>query len=258
MTTLRDEIKTEIRVRFYENVNGQFPCLDGYNKQHDGAEGDWLTKAMGLTVNGRNEPDFKGFEMKKDSAKTTFGDWSPDEGLFVVVPPARKPEMDRTQFLIAFGVPRIADDGVTVKRHSWSGTVFPKVGGVNGYGQVITVDEGNNVLAEYNYDVDERRNKQALVPTRYHKGIVTLAKWSASRLKQRLEKKFNQFGWFKCLKDSSGKYCGIQFGKPVDFMTFIALVRTGDVFCDCGMYSTNFRPYMTWRASKKIWERLEE
>ena len=68
MTTLRDEIKTEIRVRFYENVNGQFPCLDGYNKQHDGAEGDWLTKAMGLTVNGRNEPDFKGFEMKKDSA----------------------------------------------------------------------------------------------------------------------------------------------------------------------------------------------
>ena len=99
MTTLRDEIKTEIRVRFYENVNGQFPCLDGYNKQHDGAEGDWLTKAMGLTVNGRNEPDFKGFEMKKDSrGKTTFGDWSPDEALYKT--PNR--ELHREKFLELF------------------------------------------------------------------------------------------------------------------------------------------------------------
>ena len=66
MADKRDQIKREILKIFNKNVKGKVPDLSKYNRSHDGAEGDWLTKAMGLTVNGKNEPDFKGFEMKKD------------------------------------------------------------------------------------------------------------------------------------------------------------------------------------------------
>ena len=76
-------IRSLIEETFEKNVRGLIPDLSGYNSNHDGAEGDWLTKKMGLSVNGNNEPDFMGFEMKKDSkGKTTFGDWSPDSALY--------------------------------------------------------------------------------------------------------------------------------------------------------------------------------
>ena len=71
MASHREEIKREILSTFNKNVKGKIPDLSTYNRSHDGAEGDWLTISMGLTVNGKNEPDFKGFEMKKDSKKTT-------------------------------------------------------------------------------------------------------------------------------------------------------------------------------------------
>ena len=61
----RESIKQEILRKFRQEVKGMAPDLREFNSRHDGAEGDWLTKRMGLTVNGKNEPDFKGFEMKK-------------------------------------------------------------------------------------------------------------------------------------------------------------------------------------------------
>lgn len=79
----RDEVKLEIIRVFEKRVKYKKPDLSSLNSAHDGREGDWLTKEMGLSVNGLNEPDFKGFEMKKDSKeKTSFGDWSPDEAIF--------------------------------------------------------------------------------------------------------------------------------------------------------------------------------
>jgi DNA (cytosine-5)-methyltransferase 1 len=57
---------------------------------------------------------------------------------------------------------------------------------------------------------------------------------------------------------ANGRYEKVQFGKPINFESFISMARRGDVFCDCGMYSTNLRPYMTWRASKNIWNSLAE
>lgn len=255
MSESRDDIKREIRVRFYSHVNGLVPCLVGYNLKHDGAEGDWLTRAMGLSVNGKNEPDFKGFEMKKDSAKISFGDWSPDEGLYRG---GKAKAMDRQKFLRVFGVARRSLLDGSIERYSWSGSVFPKVGGYNEAGQLMAVDPQNNVSAQYDFLKDERPDKSTVVPATYRSGVVTLARWTAVVLRERVERKFNKLGWFKCLKDVNNRYCGIKFGKPINFESFIMLVRSGDVFCDCGMISTNARPYMTWRASSKIWERLEE
>ena len=58
-------------------------CVDSDKSlQHCGEEGHVLEKWMGLTPNNKNEPDLFGYEMKKDSPKISFGDWSAEEYLF--------------------------------------------------------------------------------------------------------------------------------------------------------------------------------
>jgi len=37
---------------------------------------------MGIIHNSKNEPDIRGYELKKDSPKITFGDFSATEYLF--------------------------------------------------------------------------------------------------------------------------------------------------------------------------------
>lgn len=254
----RDLIKSLIEEHFEKHVKGLVPDLTGFNSNHDGAEGDWLTKKMGLTVNGKNEPDFHGFEMKKDSAKTTFGDWAPDLSLYKARVRGGLPELGRSEFLKIFGTPKTHSEPRKNGRFSWSGEVFPTVKGINKYGQLMRVDKVGNIEATYSYAFDQREQKASIVPAIYRKSEVVLAKWAHENLKLRLERKFNQLGWFKCLKDSSGKYSEIQFGRPINYENFLSLVKTGDVFCDCGMYDGNPRPYMTWRASHRVWELLKE
>lgn len=234
------------------------PDLTGYNRSHDGAEGDWLTKRMGLTVNGKNEPDFLGFEMKKDSAKTTFGDWSPDYALFLAPKKGVKAELHRSEFLRIFGTPKPHKDRKKNGRYSWSGEVFPSVKGMNKFGQIMKVDKTGDIKALYYFKSDQRLNKRIVVPHRYHLENLILAHWTFETMKKRLENKFNQFGWFKCVKDSDGKYASLQFGKPINYESFLKLVISGDIFCDCGMHDGNPRPYMTWRANQRIWELLKE
>jgi len=232
----REEIKREILKTFNKNVKGKIPDLSTYNRSHDGAEGDWLTIAMGLTVNGKNEPDFKGFEMKKDSKKTTFGDWQPDFALYKKPSKGVESELTRIDFLKIFGQKSKDQTGRKLGRYSCSG----------------------NVRVLYYFTQDKRNNKSKIVPRSFQKNKLVLVEWTNENLKDRLEKKFNKLGWFKCLTDSNGRYEKVQFGKPINFELFISMARSGDVFCDCGMYSTNPRPYMTWRASKNIWDSLAE
>ena len=75
-------------------------------------------------------------------------------------------------------------------------------------------------------------------------------------MKERVESKFNQAGWFKCLKDENGIYCKIVFGAPVTFENWLAGVRTGQIIFDSGMYDGNMRPYANWRAANSYWENL--
>lgn len=250
MTVHRALIKAEIVERFEGHVKGKRPNPSGYNSAHDGWEGDWLTRQMGLTVNGNNEPDFKGFEMKKDSAKTTFGDWSPNEAQYL----GRPPRMSRDEFLILFGAPNPLKNN----RYSWSGSVFPKIGQINHFGQSLFVDSNKNIIANYQYSKDQRHMKHQLIPIEFQSESLILAKWFSNFLKEKLERKFNQLGWFKLVTNDDGIYTSIQFGGPINYEAFISLVLSGDIFLDCGMHQGNRRPYMTWRASKQIWSHLSE
>jgi hypothetical protein len=254
----REEIKREILQTFNKNVRGKIPDLRTYNLSHDGAEGDWLTIAMGLNVNGNNEPDFKGFEMKKDSAKTTFGDWSPNLTIYKKVKNGSKPRLTRNEFLQIFGRKSPDPTGRKSGRFSWSGTVFPTVHSFNEYGQIMKVDSSNNIVVLYSYSKDKRTNKNKIVPADLQMDDLVLVKWDSEKLRVKLEKKFNQLGWFKCISDKNGRYQEVQFGYPIQFESFIALVKRGLLICDCGMHSQNKRPYMSWRAQKNIWNSLAE
>lgn len=258
MSKDRKAVRSLIEERFEKYVKGQKPDLTGYNSRHDGAEGDWLTHKMGLTVNGKNEPDFQGFEMKKDSPKTTFGDWAPDHALYLSPKHGVKSALTRSEFLSIFGTPKAHKELRKNGRHSWSGEVFPTVKGINKYGQVMKVEKSGDIKALYFYDSDLRLHKANLVPKHYQVDGVVLAHWIGERLRLRLERKFNQLGWFKCLKDSNGYYSKLQFGRPISYEDFLQMVVSGDVFCDCGMYDGNPRPYMTWRANHHIWDYLAE
>ena len=254
----RESIKQEILRKFRQEVKGMAPDLREFNSRHDGAEGDWLTKRMGLTVNGKNEPDFKGFEMKKESPKTTFGDWSPNLTLYKKDPLTSQRPLSRLEFLQIFGHPSSDQSGRKLGRYSWSGTVFPKVDQINYFGQTLTIDNSHNVRAIYSFMDDQRDSKKRTVPEDLQRSDLILVQWSAEVLQTKLEKKFNNLGWFKCFKDEDGKYSGIQFGYPIDFEFFIEKVRTGEIFCDCGMHSDNPRPYFPWRANKRFWDSLAE
>ena len=244
-------IRSLIELTFEKNVKGLIPDLKDFNLNHDGAEGDWLTKKMGLSVNGNNEPDFMGFEMKKDSrGKTTFGDWSPDEALYKT--PNR--ELHREKFLELFGSPNVDKGG----RYSWSGSVFPKVGKCNNYGQKLDVDRENNILAIYIHENNFVASSKTQMPQRYTSGEIVLAKWGHKTLRRKVESKFNQRGWFRCLKNNKGAYDRLQFGGPINFENFIHLFKNGTVYLDCGMHQGNNRPYMNFRANNDLWNSLAE
>lgn len=247
----REAIRAAIIARFDAKVRGRKPELKGMNRGHDGKEGDWLTREMGLKVNGKNAPDFRGFEMKKFSrGKTTFGDWQPGDSLWT----GASKSMSRDEFLQIFGRPNPAKNG----RFSWSGVVFPKLSAFNDFGQKLLVDDSDTVRAIYSFQKDQTPNKQKRVPAQFQRNDVELANWGSSRIETLLESKFNQLGWFRCFKNDSGEYSHLQFGPPITFPLFIGLFRQGRVFIDCGMHMGNSRPYMPWRALNTLWDELAE
>lgn len=247
MSESLDVLTSKIRKLFEDNVKGKKEDVAQYVQQHDGKGGHWLEKQMGVPHNSRNAPDLFGFEMKKHSrCKTTFGDWSPD----------RRTKLWGSStagvFLSSFGSPNIAKAG----RLSWSGAVFPRVGPSNYAGQKLVVDSADNIIAMYSYSKDCRPDKNSLVRSHWQSEDLHLCTWLSSDMRTKVEKKFNNNGWFRCIADTDGIYVDIQFGDPFTFATFITLVRSGDIICDCGMHQGNARPYMNWRAHNTIWDRL--
>lgn len=247
-----DEGKAEIIRRFVDNVKGQIYDSAGYNARHDGAEGHWLESKMGLAANALNEADLFGYEMKKPTrSKTTFGDWSPDICLWGRQRPYENIEkLDRdSEFLRYFGKPNLLKDG----RLSWSGEPVPTIRGYNSFGQRLKVDTDENILASYSYAEDLREDKNIIVPKVFQKNDLIIAKWSKEILKNKVERKFNDKGWFTFIKNALGEYVSIGFGGPIDYSDWIELVRKGTVFFDSGMYAGNKRPYSQWRASNNYW-----
>ncbi len=242
-------MKDEIIKRFNENVKGKIPNLDNANTRHDGREGHWLETQMGIAHNGDNAADIFGYEMKNGttSGKTTFGDWSADYYIYKNT----DYNITRDDFIKIFGKYNIKKD-----RYSWSGEPCPKLNTYSNFGQKLFVDDDNNIVATYSYVNDLRDNKNDIIPHDMQQNDLIIAKWNEDSIRPKLERKFNQNGWFKCTKDKNGAYNEIHFGGPINFENWIELVRQGIVFFDSGMYQGNIRPYSQWRAMNTFWNSL--
>lgn len=121
---------------------------------------------------------------------------------------------------------------------------------------MLVIDANSDILAIYSFSKDARTDKSAIVPIRFQIENLVLARWDKDSIQKKLEDKFNQKGWFKCLKNQEGIYDAIVFGNPINYENWLALVKTGDVFFDSGMYQTNSRNYSQWRANNSLWEKL--
>lgn len=247
--------KQKIINLFNTNVRGKNPDLSEFNVRHDGKEGHWLERQMGIDPNAKNEADLLGYEMKKDTtSKTTFGDWSPDLAVWKsnnLNENLLKIDRD-TEFLKYFGKPN------ALKKHrlSWSGEPVPTIKDFNKFGQILRVDSKSNILAYYSFSKDKRTDKESLIPKKFQIENLVLAKWLKASIKVKLERKFNDKGWFKCYKNSEGIYTKIGFGGPISYHSWINHVQTGIVYFDSGMYAGNPRPYAQWRANNNYWESL--
>lgn len=249
---MKDEAKQSIIDIFMRNVYGKSPDVSSFLSGHDGKYGHWLEEKMGVTHNADNAPDLLGYEMKNDTtSKTTFGDWMPDVKIFG---PNRA--ITRNQFVVAFG--QASPNGPN--RWSWSGSAAPKIDKWNKVGQRLVVDELKNISVIYSFDKDSRPNKSSIVPKIYQKQNLILMTWTYQAIKNKVESKFNQNGWFKCLVDpKTGRYSKIVFGEPITYENWLQRVISGEVFFDPGMHydasqaKPNTRNYMMWRANNSSW-----
>lgn len=242
-----DTSKQEIITRFLNHVKGKKPDTSSFNRRHAGAEGHWLELAMGIPPNSSNAADLFGYEMKNHTRnKTTFGDWSANNYLFKELE-----DFSRDDFLRIFG-------GFNDKknRYSWSGKPCPKINKFNEFGQTLKITDEIDISALYSFSQDRRPDKGSIVPLRFQQEHLVLAKWDGDSLKQKLEKKFNQKGWFICIQDQGGKYSEIGFGPPFSYTDFLELVSKGIAYFDSGMYQGNERPYSMWRADNNFWHNL--
>lgn len=260
--------KQKIIDLFHANVKGKRANIEGKNIKHDGKEGHWLEQQFGIKANADNQPDLFGYELKNETtSKTTFGDWSANIYIFTSdeykhLFKGDKKYKKQDSFLMIFGKPNEKKDG----RYSWSGEPCPKIGNYNSFGQKLEITKNKDIVVIYSYEHDKRVDKNIIVPKELHVGLIELARWygvkspSTSRadkcLKDKLEDKFNDKGWFTCKKDKAGVYQKICFGKPINYDEWIKLVEQGIVFFDSGMYQGNKRPYSEWRANNNLWDSL--
>lgn len=245
--------KKKIIELFINNVKGKKPEVQG--RRHHGSHGHWLERQMGIKANSSNLADIFGYEMKTHTAsKTSFGDWSPDKSLwgrYRSEPTIKKLNRDK-EFLVAFGQANPNKED----RYSWSGMPVPKVKQFNRFGQKLIITPGQDIQAIYNYSADMRTNKSDIIPKELQKQNLLVAQWTKAKIKPKLERKFNQKGWFKCTLNGCGVFDAIVFGEPMNYENWLNLVREGHVFFDSGMYQGNPRPYSHWRASNNLWDKL--
>jgi hypothetical protein len=256
-----DADKEWILRQFFEHLEGK--TLKGVAK-HDGQEGHAVERAFGITPNARNEPDIRGYELKKCSNKITFFDlggvypfsknpepWIKYAGesatALLQELAANAPLKTRTSFIRKFGTFKEKSDGRV--RASWSGTCFPKVGVYNACGQTLEVDPEGNIVAFYNAALDQRLSAAL-------DRAVPIALWPRAVLEKALHNKFGQKGFLLCKQDAHGVYRSVCFGPPITFDVFLDQFRKGVVHIDSGMKEGNARNYSHFRAPQHFWLHL--
>jgi len=246
------EARKKIIQIYKERVHGKVPDTSSSDPRHDGKVGHWLEKQMGVKPNADNAPDLYEYEMKTNiNSGLTLGSWDPNYWVFR----NETYKISRGGFLKFFGKANLKKGG----RMSWSGSPVPKINGTNSFGMRIEVDSSNNIEFVYSFSKDTRSNKSSAVPKNLQVENLIICRWNADgkkSLREKVERKFNQNGWFKCIQDESGAFSSIVFGNPFTFETFISYFKNGDVYFDCGMYEGNDRNYCQWRTRDSFWDSL--
>lgn len=251
-----EEKKKYIINKFINNVKNKEILIT--NNKHDGSEGHWLEKQMGVTHNSKNEPDILGFEMKKESSKITFGDFSASEYLFsknkILLNNFNKWNNDnsitRTEFIRYFGHPNKLKNN----RYSWSGKCVPKYNIWNSYGQTLKFNNNLDLCVYYSFEHDNRESKTSFPD--FLKNSLMIAIWQKCKIESHINKKFNNNGFFICKKINSSLYNKICFGRPFNYDYFVDNIKNNIIIFDSGMYETNSRNYSHFRSNKKFWDLL--
>jgi hypothetical protein len=235
--------------KFMSNVKGKE--IDIKNKKHCGSEGHWLETQMGINHNDNNEPDILGYEMKKNSSKITFGDFSASEYLFSnnkeYIEKMNNWEKNtnkitRVEFIKYFGKP----NPLKKNRYSWSGSCVPKYGIWNYCGQMLLFNDNFDLCVFYSFKNDTREEKYSY--PNFIQNEIIIAIWKKNKLEEHVNRKFNKNGFFICKKINK-TYENILFGKPFDFKYFIDNIKKKNIIFDSGMYETNSRNYSHFRSS---------
>lgn len=208
--------------RFNEKVRGNKFKKDK-NNNHCGVEGNMLEKEMGVTPNADNRPDLHGYEMKIETIKTTLIDKAPSVKLLEGNEIKKRDPKNKEKFWRTFK--RQNSEGVSIggwKLDKWDND-----------GQILQVDEKNNIIILYNYSHDKRENKNELVSQYYkndksHKIIC----WDKIDMERCINNKWNHNGFFICKKNKSGIYDKICFGNKFGFDYFIEQVKKKNIEFD--------------------------
>jgi hypothetical protein len=118
-------------------------------------------------------------------------------------------------------------------------------------GQKMCIDDENNIFVIYDYTKDMREYKDNLC---MNKNVHKIMIWYSKILQSSIENKFNQKGFFKCIKNKN-TYSKICFGKPISFTFWIEAFKQGVIYHD-GYSKINGRSRHTFRASNNFWNEL--
>lgn len=255
-TTDIETNKNKIIELFTNNIKGKDIIL---TTNHFGSEGHWLESQLDIKHNCNNAPDILGYEMKKESSKISFGDFSANEYLFSKNKPfieeinnweTDKYKMKRDDFIKYFGTPNPKKHN----RYSWSGKCVPNYGIWNSCGQKLIFNDKLDLLAIYSYEEDKRECKETLPD--YLKNEIVIAIWKKEKLENHINNKFNKNGFFIC-KKINNVYQKICFGKPFNFIHFVENVKNKKIIFDSGMYRGNTRNYSQFRSNgHSFWDNL--
>ena len=250
-----DEVKQLIKKTFDSKVKNK--AFDKDLKKHCGSEGMWIESQFKEGINSNTNSDFHGFEIKKESKKITFGDWSPDEYIFNPKDVLKKYnsgiDLNRDDFLKLFG-----NLNVSKQRYSWSGSVCPSQYNVwTPSGQIILCNSRNDIFVMYSFAKDTR--KQVTIPDNIKsRENVILAYWNIESLYSKISKKFNNHGTVIIKKNEQHQYAKLQFCKPIDIDLFIREFKKRIIIFDSGMYAGNTRNYSQFRSSKTFWDSITD
>jgi len=159
-----DKDKQKIIDLFLKNIKGIDIILESNN--HCGKEGYWLETKMGVKHNDKNNPDLYGYEMKKNSSKISFGDFSASEYLFSSKKSYIKEynkwiddiKITKNDYIKYFGTKNEKKNN----RYSWSGSCVPTYNNWNHRGQNMIFNENNDLCIYYLFDKDQKTTKNEL------------------------------------------------------------------------------------------------